>query len=137
MNKNKSYIDTYKTIYPIDIVVANRYATLKELQELYTYHNGEELDERMMSNSDIITTTKAKRKSDGKCISLIKYIQPNNIKSIDLRADFVNSCAHEAVHVALDTYEFIGEDVCLAHQEPFAYFVGYITECIYKTLKKK
>ena len=36
-NKNKAIIDTYETMYDIDIVVANRGVTLEKLQKLFVY----------------------------------------------------------------------------------------------------
>ena len=45
MKDKKSIIDTYTTIYFVDIVVANKYTTLDELKQLYTYCDGTELDD--------------------------------------------------------------------------------------------
>ena len=37
--------------------------------------------------------------------------------------------AHEAVHAADDIYYFIGAHPDTLNNEPYAYLVGYITEC--------
>lgn len=134
IKNKKSIIDTYTTIYFVDIVVANEYTTLEQLKELYTYSDGTELDDRIMSCD--CTTSTCTRKSDGKNISLVKYNHESNIKSIDKDIDFINTISHEAGHCALDIYEHIHQDICNCSPEPFCYLLGYITECIYKTLKK-
>ena len=44
-NKKKARIDTYNTIYDMDVVVANELVTLKKLRELFEYTDGKELEE--------------------------------------------------------------------------------------------
>lgn len=138
-NNKKSYIDTYETVYPIHLVVANSSAKLEELSKLYTYSDGKELDDSILYG--VCTTTRAKRKSDGRCISLVKFNHVSEFlskaKQKDIEADMVNTYTHEACHVVLDTYEFIGEQPSTQYQETFAYQVGWVAECIYRTLSKK
>lgn len=131
----KSIIDTYTTIYFIDIVVANKYATLEELKELYTYSDGIELDEFVIKHDG--TTCTCTRKSDNKSVILIKYNDTSKVKNVDKASALINTISHEATHAALDIYENIGQDVCFCSSEPFCYLQGYIAECIYKTLTKK
>lgn len=131
----KSIIDTYKTIYLVDIVIANKYATLEELQELYTYSDGVELDEYIVNAQ--CTTSTCKRKSDNMDVILIKYNYDTKIKSINKKLDFINTICHEAGHVVLDIYERINQNVCNCSPEPFCYLLGYVAECAYKTLTKK
>lgn len=133
-SKKKSIIDTYTTIYFVDIVVANKYATLEELKELYTYSDGTELDESLMS-SECCTAT-CLRKSDNHAVCLVKHNRDSRIKGIDKHLDLINTVCHEAGHVVLDIYENIGQQVCNCSPEPFCYLLGYVSECIYKTLKK-
>ena len=40
---NKSIIDTYETIYNVDLVVANRYTTIDQLNKTYCNVNQEDL----------------------------------------------------------------------------------------------
>lgn len=131
---NKHIIDVYTTIYQIDIVVANKYTTLEELKELYKFNNAE-------LNSDILdgfaTTSYVKRKTDNQICILVKYNKDSNVVGISKKEDFINTISHEATHVALDIYDYIGQDICFCSPEPFAYLVGYATECIYKTLMKR
>lgn len=132
MNK-KARIDTYKTIYPVHIVVANKYVTLKDLQKLYTYYNDAELEETTMD--PIATTSKCKRKSDGRYVMLVKFNGSNKIEGTNKRLDLINTICHESLHCLYDIYEFIYQNVNFEDcNEHAAYLIGYIAECIYKTL---
>ena len=132
---NKSIIDTYTTIYYVDIVVANKYATLEELKELYVYSDGVELDNAIMSN--ICTTSTCTRKSDNKSVVLIKYNKDSEIKGTNKTLDLINTVCHESGHAVLDIYEHMSQQVCNCSPEPFCYLLGYVAECVYKTLTKK
>lgn len=134
MNKN-SIIDTYSTEYFTDIVVANKYTTLEDLQNLYEYHNGDELDDSITS-SDCCTAL-CTRKADNMPCVLIKHNHFAQIKSVDKKVDLINSICHESGHAALDIYEKIGQNICFCSPEPFCYLLGFIGECMYKTLTKK
>lgn len=131
----KSIIDTYTTIYFVDIVVANKYTTVDELKELYIYSDGVELDDEITSG--VCTTSRCKRKSDNKDVVLIKYNRDSDIKNINKTLDLVNTVCHESGHVVLDIYEHMNQNVCNCSSEPFCYLLGYVAECVYKTLTKK
>jgi hypothetical protein len=133
-SKKKSIIDTYTTIYFVDIVVANKYTTLEELKELYTYSDGTELDDQVLGGNACTAT--CIRKSDNCSVCLIKYNNDTKRKNINKQLDLINTVCHEAGHVVLDIYESIGQNVCNCSPEPFCYLLGYVSECIYKTLKK-
>ena len=133
MNKN-SIIDTYTTIYYVDIVVANKYTTLEELKELYTYSDGVELDDNV-TNHECSTST-CIRKSDNKDCILVKYNRPSDIVGVNKKEDFINTISHEAGHVVMDIYWHMGQRITDDSQEPFCYLLGYAAECIYKTLSK-
>ena len=136
MKTKKSIIDEYNCdIYNVILVVANRYTTLEELQKLYTYSDKVELDKDII-NGDCTTST-CYRKSDGALVVLVKHNHYTTNKSLDKKLDFIDTCAHEATHVALDIYEFINQSICNCSPEPFCYLTGWATRCIYKTLTKK
>lgn len=135
MKKKKGIIDTYETIYSVDLVVAGSNTTLEQLKKLYTYADGEELDEGILDGCG--TTSRCRRKSDDKYVILVKYSRNSNIKNIDKKLDRINTIAHEAGHVVLDIYDFIGQDVYTGSSELFCYLLGWVTECIYKTLQKE
>lgn len=133
--KNKAIIDTYETLYTVDIVVANRYVSLNALQKLYKYCDNVELDECICDG--LCTTCTVTRKTDNKTCILIKENAETSVKSIDKKADRINTIAHEATHGALRIYEIIGQSVCMCGTEPLCWLTGYIAECIYKTLFKR
>lgn len=136
-SKTKSIIDTYSNMYPVDLVVANKYTTLEELQKLYTYIDGQELDDEIISEGSNATTTKVIRKHDHKCCVLVKY--NNNVcsKFVNKKEHYISTISHEAGHVVLDIYEYIDQCICNCSPEPFCYLLGWVTQCIYKTLSKK
>lgn len=136
-NKKKARIDTYSTIYDMDIVVANELVTLKKLRELFEYRDGKELEECYI-DWDVVTGS-LKRKSDGAYVVLIKFnrISDGFVSSGDKLLDMIDVCTHEATHAALDIYNSVSAAVDMENQENFAYFVAYIAERAAKTLLNK
>lgn len=132
--KKKSRIDTYETIYYVDLVVANQYTTLEELKKLYIYSDETELDEQIMDTT--ASTSTIRRRSDGKDCILVKYNGYAGLKCVDKKTDLYNTIAHEAGHVCMDIYDHMRQNICPCSQEPFCYLLGWVTQCIYKTLKK-
>lgn len=133
--QKKAIIDTYETLYGIDIVVANRQVNLERLQKLYTYSDGVVLDDFIIDG--LSTTAIVKRISDNKTCILIKDNKDSDVKSIDKKLDHINTIAHESLHAVLDIYDIIQQKVCTCTSEPMCYLIGYIAECVYKTLTKK
>lgn len=134
-NKKKAVIDTYETLYGVDIVVANRQVSLDKLRKLYTYGDGVMLDDFIIDG--LATTAVVKRISDNKTCILIKDNKDTEVKSIDKMLDYINTIAHESLHAVLDIYDIINQKVCTCSSEPMCYLIGYIAECVYKTLTKK
>lgn len=132
---SRAIIDTYETVYYVDLVVANRYTTLEQLKKLYCYSDGVELDEEILQGD--CTTTPVTRISDNKSCCLVKHNQYTKIKSIPKTEDLINTVSHEAGHVVLDIYSHMNQQICNCSSEPFCYLLGYITVSIYKTLTKK
>lgn len=132
----KKYIETFSTVYGVNIVIANINVTLKDLQKIYTYSDGVELNEDL--TSCIASTTNCKNKLTGECCVVIKYNETSDIKGTDKHADLVNTAAHEALHTAMNLYSFIGEPIKPEDSnENLAYLVGWITEKIYQVWTKK
>ena len=133
--KNKSIIDTYTTIYPVNIVVCNKYTTLKDIRNKYKYSDGTEILD-IFNTYDAVTIKCISKKDNAKCILIyhMKDYGDNNKERIDNRLKII---VHECSHAIMFTYELIGEDICLEQQEPFAYYMEYIFECVLKTLNKK
>ena len=132
----KSRIDTYHlAMYQIDLIVANKYATLEELQNLYTYSDDTPLDEELLKC--LATTAICRKKEDGQVCILVKDNKETSIKSKNKYLDRLNTISHEATHVALRVYEIIDQQICFCSPEPFCYLQAYATECISKTLFNK
>ena len=133
--KNKAIIKTYySSIYQVTLVVANEFVELEYLRKRYVEPDGVVLSEDILSG--LATTSKCiDIKTNGICI-LVKYNKDTDVKNLDKNLDFINTCTHEATHVALDIYQLIGQNICFCTPEPFCYLQAWATECIYKTLKK-
>lgn len=131
---NKSIIDVYSTIYDIDIVVANRHTTVEQLNKVYCTVNHEDLTD--CEGAIAYTERVYDRKTDKTCI-IVRYVHDYE-PAKDKKLDLIRTASHEALHVCMDIYSKIGEDVYKNDSnELFAYLIGWITECIYKTWTKK
>lgn len=142
MKKRKAYIDVYKSMYPLELVVVNGSVTLEQLRKQYCEIDGveiEDFDRRIWS----AVTFKGIRKSDEHRVVIVWLQNPEDIyyvkgtTKLDKEQSYAAIIAHEAAHVALTTYNTIGEGICTVDQEPFAYYMQWIVECIYKTMSKK
>lgn len=51
------------------------------------------------------------------------------IRFLDAEQLTARNISHEAVHAAMEIYDFIGGRLTYADQEPFCYLVGWIAEC--------
>jgi len=130
------HIDVYKTIYNVDLVVANKDVTIKDIQKKYVNPNDSEYTE----DDDCIAYTSAplKDRKTNQPVILIRYCRDSKITNIDKRLDFINTIGHEAIHAAMFIYSKIGEKVFVDDSnELLSYLVGWIAECIYKTWTKK
>jgi hypothetical protein len=135
MKDKKSIIDKYYLeLYDVYLVVANKYSSLEELQELYNYADKAELDEHILEGCS--TTSYCRDKETEANVILVKYNKSSKNKELDKTLDFINTVSHEATHVALYVYEMIGQNICFCTPEPFCYLQAWATERIYKTLKK-
>ena len=130
--KKKVYIDTYESIYPVLLVVANDAATAKDLNKYFEWGDGCEILDSELSNCDGCVV-KVVRKSDKSKVLLVKINKYRNT------LDAMGIAAHEAGHVVLATYSLIEDKICQddGKQEPFCYYLEWVTQCIYKTMTKK
>ena len=133
--KNK-HIDTYPTIYDVDIVIANKYVTLDDLKEFLTYSNGDELD--VESDSWEAYTAICKHKHTGRYCILVKHNKTLLCKGEKLQDRLINCSAHEATHVMIDLQDYANQKIDVKDScEYLAYFVGWVTQRIYATWTKK
>lgn len=134
--KNKTIIDTYPTLYDVDLVVVNKYTTVEQLDKLYKYANGNSIDKGIRDG--VASTSICIRKSDNKyCVLVCWNADLPRYKVNNKKEYMINTIAHEACHVALDIYDYIQEDAKADCSEPFSYLVGWIAGCIYATISKK
>lgn len=75
-------------------------------------------------------TIPVRRKEDNRFGYCIWFSKSGDIR----RGDWI---AHESTHAALCIFEDIGARISYEDQEPFAYLVGWIFECIDKVRKHK
>lgn len=131
--KKKSIIDIYPTIYDVDIVVANKYTTIAQINKRYMTVQEKDFEDL---DASAFTQCGYDRKTN-RAIILVKCCNDEIVKGIDKKVDLINTCAHEALHVCMKIYSKIGEDVYKNDSnELFAYLLGWVTECIYRTLTK-
>jgi hypothetical protein len=142
MKKRKAYIDVYKSMYPLELVVVNGSVTLEQLRKQYCEIDGTEIEDFDRSRWSAVTF-KGIRKSDEHRVVIVWLQNPEDVyyvkgtTRLEKEQSYVSVIAHEAAHVALTTYSTIGEGICTVDQEPFAYYMQWILECIYKTMSKK
>lgn len=104
-------------IYPRKLWVSVG-ASTKELSEMFM--GIEDVDD-----TAIAVTYETCRKEDNYAGVLVRFRN---------RTDITPSViAHEATHAALNIYEYVGAEVDTKNQEPFAYLLGWIADCIWKT----
>ena len=131
--KKKSIIDVYPTVYNVDLVVANKHTTIEQINKRYKTIDDTDFED----DTCICFTQSGYDRKTNRAIILVKYNHPYEIVGIDKKLDLVNTCAHEALHVCMRIYSKIGEDVFKNDSnELLAYLLGWVTECIYKTLTK-
>lgn len=142
MKKRKAYIDVYKSMYPLELVVVNGSVTLEQLRKQYCEIDGTEIENFNRCKVDAITF-KGIRKSDEHRVVIVWLQNPEDVyypkgtTRLEKEQNYLSIIAHEASHVALTTYDTIGEGICTVDQEPFAYYMQWIVECIHKTTSKK
>ena len=130
--KNKKRIDTYSTVYDIDLVVANKYVKLEDLKEIYTYGDGTELDDAILDGC--ATTATCRHKVTDAAVLLVKYNRNIRRKDIDKFLDTVDTAVHEAMHVLMHMYQDCNVNIQYDNQEPVCYDAGKITANILKTI---
>lgn len=138
MSKKRFKLDTYQTMYDIDLVVCYGDMSTKELQARYRKFNDSELDDDI--NSSRAWCSALTRKSDDAIILFVKInkdFENGFTSSGDELLDMIDCASHEAAHCALDLFSIIGANSEDNNTEPFAYLVGYFTERIMKTLLNK
>lgn len=140
--KRKAYIDTYSSIYPVDLVVANGAVTIEDLRKDYCEIDGTEIEDYDTKQFGGVTLTGIRKSDDHYVIivwlqSLEDIYFSKGVSKLNKQIEYISILAHEAAHAALFTYRKIQESICTVDQEPFAYYMQWIVKCICKTMFKK
>lgn len=137
--KQKVHIDEYESFYPVLLVVANKYATAKDLNKKYMWPDGCDITDQEL-DAQIGFTCALSRRSDNRKVLLVKFCGYNgNLKTkSEITKDLWQTAVHEAGHVVLTTYSEIDDKIStnFKRQEPFCYYLEWVATCIYETISK-
>ena len=132
MNKKSIVVDKYSTVYCYDIYVVLN-PSKDGLDKLFKW----------AENDSSIYDEKNKKYSAYSCIGVIDKSNERRcfvviINSIGTDELFdINTVSHEAFHITMELLDACNMQYSEDNCEAYAYLQGYITECIYKTVKKE
>ena len=131
-------IDIYETMYDVNIAVCNRKCTDEDIINNFLTSDGKEITEEHLSTKPTTSayTFRAIDKRNKYATFVVRILNTYGKTKLERDTDLINTIAHEAMHIVLDTFDKIGEIVSVHVQEPYAYYIGWICECIYKSYKK-
>lgn len=131
-------IDIYETMYDVNIAVCNRKCTDKDIINNFLTSDGKEITEEYLSTKPTTSayTFRAIDKRNKYATFVVRILNTYGKTKLEKETDLINTIAHEAMHIVLDTFDRIGEIVSIHVQEPYVYYIGWICECIYKSYKK-
>lgn len=131
-------IDIYETMYDVNIAVCNRKCTDKDIINNFLTSDGKEITEEYLSTKPTTSayTFRAIDKRNKYATFVVRILNTYGKTKLERDTDLINTIAHEAMHIVLDTFDKINEVVSVHVQEPYAYYIVWICECIYKSYKK-
>ena len=131
-------IDIYETMYDVNIAVCNRKCTDKDIINNFLTSDGKEITEEYLSTKPTTSayTFRAIDKRNKYATFVVRILNTYGKTKLERDTDLINTIAHEAMHIVLDAFDKMGEIVSVHVQEPYAYYIGWICECIYKSYKK-
>lgn len=131
-------IDIYETMYDVNIAVCNRKCTDKDIINNFLTSDGKEITEEYLSTKPTTSayTFRAIDKRNKYATFVVRILNTYGKTKLERDTDLINTIAHEAMHIVLDTFNKMDEVVSVHVQEPYAYYIGWICECIYKSYKK-
>lgn len=132
----KTIIDTYPNrILDLDLVVFTN-PDIVEIQDKYTLSNGDSIPDNYFKDYPAMATIlRSKEREEIVLVAMLHYV-PDYVKK---RSEFeqtcymINTIAHESFHVLMDTMDVIQDSLNVNCQEMPAYYMGWITECVYRT----
>lgn len=131
-------IDIYETMYDVNIAVCNRKCTDKDIINNFLTSDGKEITEEYLSTNPTTSayTFRVIDKRNKYTTFVVRILNVFGNTKLEKDTDLINTIAHEAMHIVLDTFDKMNEVVSVHVQEPYAYYIGWICECIYKSYKK-
>lgn len=131
-------IDIYETMYDVNIAVCNRKCTDKDIINNFLTSDGKEITEEYLSTNPTTSayTFRAIDKRNKYATFVVRILNVFGNTKLEKDTDLINTIAHEAMHIVLDTFDKMNEVISVHVQEPYAYYIGWICECIYKSYKK-
>ena len=130
MDKKECIVDKYSTVYSYDVYVVNN-PNKDVLNKMFRWE-GKDGDFYNPDYEDRVAFTC----SNATDVQNNRYCFVVVINSYISDADLVNTCSHEATHVAHDMLSECKIKLSEETEEVYAYLVGYVAECIYTTAKK-
>lgn len=130
MDKKKCIVDKYSTVYCFDVyVILNPDKNVIDKQFEWAEDNTSILDDKYNTYTAYTVSGAWDKKEKKDCVIIVL----NNLKD---DVDNMNTFAHESLHAAMDILGSCGVKYSGDSAEAYAYLVGYIAECVYKTSKK-
>lgn len=134
-NKKKLIIDKYSQpiFIPNDLYIIKNY-TLEDITSRFIWSDGVEIKEEELAKdkAQAVALANLYRKDD-KHKTFCTAIVINDIP----KDNTINAIGHESMHIAQDILEYSGIYLTKDTSETYAFTVGWICDCFYKTLKKK
>lgn len=131
MSKKNIIVDKYNTVYCFDVYVVLNPNKVELDKRFEWIDDGSSIyDENNLKLSAYSCIGVKDKSNDRQCFVVV-------INEIGKDALFdINTISHEAFHITMDLLDACklpySDDSC----EAYAYLQGYLTECIYKTVKK-
>ena len=119
-------IDIYETMYDVNIAVCNRKCTDKDIINNFLTSDGKEITEEYLSTKPTTSayTFRAIDKRNKYATFVVRILNVFGNTKLEKDTDLINTIAHEAMHVVLDTFDKIGEIVSVHVQEHYVYYIG-------------
>lgn len=132
----KPRLDCYdQPIFSMRHLYVNIGHDIKYLRKYFTEMDGNDLSDNQEPDWLAYCHTAAKRKSDGEVCILIDLLDKTITQFKTDPVEAVNTMAHEAWHAVYAITENNGIPTHEATNEVYANLVGWVTGCVYKSVK--
>lgn len=135
--KNKLIIDVYEQpVYiPNKVYVMKNYKQ-EDIDKLFEYDDGTQIDLNNIDMFKALTVSGCVEKKTGNYCILI-LLTEEAIRDFKLDMPYaIGVCAHEAFHAAHRILSWCHINLAEESEESYAFLTGWVTSCVFKTLKK-